>query len=147
MAKFFNEEDLHTVFLDAFDRGLGQGLSISSREEFHQNAEQAWSEYVQSNRTVFEKTPSIPANSPTPESVKCPECGSEMVSRNGKYGRFWGCKKYPNCKGTRDSDGRSKAEREASQTTSSEIRSYEDRRKSFEEAGPAPSGEVRFKRT
>jgi ssDNA-binding Zn-finger/Zn-ribbon topoisomerase 1 len=47
------------------------------------------------------------------EDVKCPECGGPMVSRNGKYGVFWGCKKYPDCAGTRDSEGRSKAERNA----------------------------------
>lgn len=43
--------------------------------------------------------------------VKCPECGGPMVSRTGQFGRFWGCKNYPQCKGTRDSQGRSKLER------------------------------------
>ncbi len=49
---------------------------------------------------------------PPYESVKCPECDGPMISRTGKYGTFWGCKKYPECKGTRDSQGRSKADRE-----------------------------------
>lgn len=48
-----------------------------------------------------------------PENVKCPECDGEMVSRKSQYGIFWGCKAYPKCKGTRDSLGRSRAEREA----------------------------------
>lgn len=43
--------------------------------------------------------------------LKCPECGGAMASRTGQYGRFWGCKNYPQCKGTRDSMGRSKLER------------------------------------
>lgn len=47
------------------------------------------------------------------ENVKCPECGSDMISRKGTYGVFWGCKRYPNCRGTRDSQGRSKAEQRA----------------------------------
>ena len=42
----------------------------------------------------------------------CPDCDGEMVSRTGQYGVFWGCKAYPKCKGTRDSMGRSKADRE-----------------------------------
>ena len=46
------------------------------------------------------------------EEVKCPECEGPMVSRKSKYGVFWGCKNYPKCKGTRDSMGRSKAERD-----------------------------------
>src|SRR5262245_40148869 len=48
-----------------------------------------------------------------PENVVCPECGGEMVARSGQYGKFWGCKKYRNGRGTRDSEGRSKAERQA----------------------------------
>lgn len=50
-----------------------------------------------------------------PENVKCPECGSPMTSRkNNKTGqRFWGCNNYPVCKGTRDTDGMSKSERDA----------------------------------
>lgn len=46
-----------------------------------------------------------------PEDVKCPECEGPMVERTGKYGTFWGCKKYPSCTGTRDSQGRSKYDR------------------------------------
>ncbi|MFA6525385.1 MAG: AAA domain-containing protein [Patescibacteria group bacterium] len=35
------------------------------------------------------------------EETKCPRCGSRMVARTGRYGRFYGCSKYPYCKGTR----------------------------------------------
>lgn len=31
----------------------------------------------------------------------CPKCNSDMVSKMGKYGKFWGCSKYPSCGGTR----------------------------------------------
>ena len=31
----------------------------------------------------------------------CPLCGGTMVLREGKYGQFFGCSRYPNCKGTR----------------------------------------------
>lgn len=48
-----------------------------------------------------------------PENVKCPECDGPMVSRKSKFGVFWGCKNYPICKGTRDSMGRSKQDRES----------------------------------
>lgn len=30
----------------------------------------------------------------------CPRCGSKMYLRNGKYGQFYGCVRYPYCKGT-----------------------------------------------
>lgn len=31
----------------------------------------------------------------------CPKCGAGMVKRSGQYGDFWGCSRYPNCRGTR----------------------------------------------
>ena len=31
----------------------------------------------------------------------CSACGSNMFLRNGRYGEFYGCSKYPYCKGTR----------------------------------------------
>lgn len=37
----------------------------------------------------------------TPEVINdkpCPECGHELVIKNGRYGKFIGCSQYPNCK-------------------------------------------------
>lgn len=31
---------------------------------------------------------------------KCPACGQLMQKRNGKFGMFWGCGGYPNCRYT-----------------------------------------------
>lgn len=28
----------------------------------------------------------------------CPRCGGKLVLRKGKYGEFWGCSNYPQCK-------------------------------------------------
>ncbi|MBR4553013.1 MAG: topoisomerase DNA-binding C4 zinc finger domain-containing protein [Bacteroidaceae bacterium] len=28
---------------------------------------------------------------------KCPKCGGNLIFRNGKYGKFWGCSNYPKC--------------------------------------------------
>jgi restriction system protein len=32
----------------------------------------------------------------------CPKCNSAMITRSGKYGHFWGCSRFPSCKGTRN---------------------------------------------
>ena len=32
----------------------------------------------------------------------CPLCGSKLILKNGKYGKFLGCNKYPECKYTRN---------------------------------------------
>lgn len=39
------------------------------------------------------------------ENVKCPLCNGDMIPRKSQYGKFWGCKSYPKCKGTRNADG------------------------------------------
>jgi len=33
-------------------------------------------------------------------TLKCPQCGAVLVRRNGRYGEFYGCTGYPNCKYT-----------------------------------------------
>lgn len=35
------------------------------------------------------------------ESIECPRCGSSMILRKGKYGKFYGCLKFPRCRGTK----------------------------------------------
>jgi hypothetical protein len=36
------------------------------------------------------------------EPPTCPRCGGPMALRDGKYGKFWSCLRYPECKGTRN---------------------------------------------
>ena len=33
-------------------------------------------------------------------NTKCPKCGGKLIERKGKYGKFIGCKNFPNCKFT-----------------------------------------------
>lgn len=41
-------------------------------------------------------------------ALNCPECGSPMALRSSRYGLFYGCTRYPKCKGTHGAhaDGR-----------------------------------------
>ena len=32
----------------------------------------------------------------------CPKCGSELVERQGKYGKFTGCSNFPKCRFTKN---------------------------------------------
>jgi len=56
------------------------------------------------NQKVFEllrnemENPSIAAKS----VKKCPKCGSPLKLRKGKYGDFWGCTGYPDCRYTKN---------------------------------------------
>ncbi|HET8580873.1 MAG TPA: type I DNA topoisomerase [Candidatus Paceibacterota bacterium] len=42
---------------------------------------------------------------PVPAEFKCPECGSDMVWKLGKNGRFMSCARFPECAGARKEDG------------------------------------------
>ncbi|MGH8154031.1 MAG: topoisomerase DNA-binding C4 zinc finger domain-containing protein, partial [Rhodanobacteraceae bacterium] len=46
--------------------------------------------------------PSVVAQS-HPAVPDCPKCGTPMIKRNNRRTRdvFWGCPKYPSCRGTR----------------------------------------------
>jgi len=38
---------------------------------------------------------------PAPDDIRCDKCGSSMVVKKSRYGSFYACSKYPECKGTR----------------------------------------------
>lgn len=50
------------------------------------------------NQKCYESMKQIQESDPV---VICPECGAEMVKRNSRYGLFYGCSNYPNCKKTK----------------------------------------------
>lgn len=62
--------------------------------------------YVDTLRTFYDEfEPSVkeafselPKKEPEKTGEDCPECGSPLVIRNGKYGAFTACSNYPNCK-------------------------------------------------
>lgn len=43
-----------------------------------------------------------PQSRTTSGTRKCPKCGSQMLRRSGPYGKFWGCSRYPSCRGKRN---------------------------------------------
>ncbi len=40
-----------------------------------------------------------------PEDIKCPKCGSSMIIKLSRNGKFYSCSKYPDCDGARKLDG------------------------------------------
>jgi DNA topoisomerase I len=41
-----------------------------------------------------------------PPEMKCPVCGSDMIIKLGKAGKFLSCEKFPDCQGARTIDGK-----------------------------------------
>ena len=56
------------------------------------------------NQQIFERLGEEMKN-PSEEAKKvkkCPRCGNPLKLRNGKFGEFWGCTGYPDCKYTQN---------------------------------------------
>jgi hypothetical protein len=39
------------------------------------------------------------------EIKKCPKCGGRLILKTGKFGKFYGCENYPECRYTENADG------------------------------------------
>lgn len=48
---------------------------------------------------LIDQARSATINLPKEPTKACPECGAPMKKRKNDYGAFWGCTKYPDCKG------------------------------------------------
>lgn len=48
------------------------------------------------------------------DTPNCPNCDHPMVMRESKYGKFWGCRQFPDCKGTRKLDWKEQEEKQGS---------------------------------
>lgn len=84
------------------DEAMGEAASVLNKKRA------ALEEYVMALAEIKYDSESEPVE------LKCPDCGSDMKLRTNRQNgdKFWGCTKYPKCRGTRDENGLSKAERE-----------------------------------
>lgn len=75
-------------------------IHISVQRGYSQNELKAkLSGYISITKTSVEQPDKVPDSLP-----RCPKCGSEMILRTAKRGdnqggKFWGCSKYPECRG------------------------------------------------
>lgn len=98
--------DLTSVFYkDAYNKiheKSIENISIELRPVIQSKLQQR---NIDTLRTDSGKTKSkAPSNSILKSEIEdsplCPKCGNKMVEKNGPYGNFWGCTKFPNCKGS-----------------------------------------------
>ncbi|MDL2211272.1 type I DNA topoisomerase [Erysipelotrichaceae bacterium OttesenSCG-928-M19] len=72
--------------LDEISQGELESLKVLT--EFYQKFEPL----LENAKENMEKIP------PKPTGEKCPECGHDLVYRQGRYGEFIACSNYPECK-------------------------------------------------
>ena len=64
-----------------------------------------WAKFDPLLQEAYQKMDKV---APEPVGEKCPECGGELVYRNGRYGRFIACSNFPKCHYSRPLDGKEK---------------------------------------
>jgi ssDNA-binding Zn-finger/Zn-ribbon topoisomerase 1 len=46
------------------------------------------------------KPKGVTATSTATATIQCPDCDSVMELKESRYGKFWGCTQFPNCRGS-----------------------------------------------
>lgn len=95
--------------LPAMERGLYK-IAENKPEIFDDTQKREIFDYIKNNQHVGKEAraahkQNVIAYKESLEEIKkqkiCPYCKSELVLRNGKNGKFYGCKNYPKCRYTR----------------------------------------------
>jgi DNA topoisomerase-1 len=84
------EEDLDRI-------ARGERMMVDVLNDFYGPFEKA---LVKAQRTVEEKTITVPRSEDERTSEKCPRCDGDVVIRSGEHGKFKACSKFPKCKWT-----------------------------------------------
>ncbi len=61
-----------------------------------------WCNYRLKMRDIDTNSTQPLKNPKTESAFLCPLCNTSMTKKVGKYGDFWSCQRYPDCKGTRN---------------------------------------------
>lgn len=77
---------------------IGEG-----KKEWQSVLKEFYTPFVQKIEEGKKSIKSLKVAKPTGEN--CPECGSELLLRKGRYGEFIACSNYPKCKYTKNVDG------------------------------------------
>jgi DNA topoisomerase I len=74
------------------DVASGKKEWVAMMKDFYDPFEEAIGEAINADRVKIETEAT---------DEKCPECGNDLVIRHGKFGKFFSCSNFPECKFTR----------------------------------------------
>ena len=96
-------------FVDvAFTAGMEEGLDDVA--EGSRSWQPLIQEYYTPLMTAVEKAADLVEPVVEASDQICPECEAPMVVRWGRYGKFYACSRYPECKGSRPLEGQAESE-------------------------------------
>jgi DNA topoisomerase I len=113
--KRFQPTDIGTIVSDLLTEHFPQIIDDDFTAEIERNLDQIaegkldWTKvvkdfYLPFEKTLKEKEKELDKKKITEKETDeiCEKCGSAMVSKIGKFGRFLACSKYPECRNTKE---------------------------------------------
>lgn len=67
-----------------------------------QGAHRALNDCMMNQRCFEEMGKRLPKEEGAGKGLSCPRCGGGLVKRNGRFGAFYGCSNFPDCRYTRN---------------------------------------------
>lgn len=126
-GRYFKPTDIARLVTDMlskyFESIVDTGFTAQMEEELDQIAEgkMDWVKYLDKFYNPFEekvvggekniKRDEFTVLGDAPKDIKCPVCGSPMVIKISRFGKFYSCTKFPDCKGMRSIDGKTDEEK------------------------------------
>jgi len=93
--------------INAIDQKVGSELTMSDVQDIyiHLKGDSESDDSVKAEHILYvNRIKNQKMNEKYSTYKTCPRCGYPLVLRNGQYGRFYGCSRYPNCKYTKQSN-------------------------------------------
>jgi DNA topoisomerase I len=103
-------EVVNDLLVHYFPNVMSVGFTASMEDELDEIAEgrpwvpvvgEFYEDFSRNLKVAEEDMPEVRVHKEAePVGRACPECGSELLYRSGRYGRFIGCSDFPTCRYT-----------------------------------------------
>jgi len=102
----FLENNFANYISDTFTAGMENKLDEISRgeTEYEKTLKDFYEPFLKEvkSKEKLEKATNL---GDAPDNIKCPKCGSKMIIKLSKNGKFYSCSRYPDCNGALKLDG------------------------------------------
>jgi len=102
LKKHFNDESVSSIVDTGFTAQMEKELDEieEDKRKWLDVVKEFWKNFSQTVDAA-KNAKKVPLPEPEPIGEDCPECGSSLVKKRGRFGEFIACSGYPGCKYTR----------------------------------------------
>ena len=106
----FLEEHFTKYISDSFTAEMEDDLDeiARGRREYEKTLRDFYTPFA-ADVAAKKDTPKLTTLGDAPAHLKCPVCGSDMIVKLGRSGKFLSCSRFPDCNGMRSLDGAQRA--------------------------------------